>query len=282
VALRYSESGPNWNNTGTSPANIEVNFFDNNSNPLSLPLIFLDSGETTTNSTLTQTIAAGATIVVATNAGSTPALVTGSAQLTSSGGNAGGFAVFHFSPSAQEAVVPIQTQNAAAYVLAFDNTNGLATGLALANVSNQAVKVPMIVRDDTGTQLGTATIGLAAHGHTSFVLPATYSFAKDTRDGGVRHAIQRPDQRAGNSRGADGDFHHDSCAGEVGLRAASWGVPDGGDRAINYEGGVGFARPLHRPLLHRRHYVRDLRRGSDLPVPLGALTSVDMFEPMRY
>lgn len=180
-------SGGGWlttftlTNTGTSPANIELNFFDNNGDPLSLPLIFLDSGETTTTSTLTQTIAADATIVVATNAGSTAALATGSAQLTSSGGSAGGFAVFHFSPSAQEAVVPIQTQNAAAYVLAFDDTNGLATGLALANVSNQAVKVPMIVRDDTGAQLGTATIGLAAHGHTSFVLPTTYSFAQKTR-----------------------------------------------------------------------------------------------------
>ena len=77
--------------------------------------------------------------------------------------------------------MPLQTQNAAAYVLAFDNTNGLATGLAVANISNQAVKVPMIVRDDTGAQLGTATIGLPAHGHTSFVLASSYSFAKDKR-----------------------------------------------------------------------------------------------------
>jgi hypothetical protein len=42
----------------------------------------------------------------------------------------------------------------------------LATGLALANVSNQVVAVPVVLRDDTGATLGTATMNLAARGHT--------------------------------------------------------------------------------------------------------------------
>jgi hypothetical protein len=120
-------------------------------------------------------------LVIATNAKSNAALVSGSAQLTSNGGNTSGFAVFHYNPNAQEAVVPLETRNAAAYVLAFDNTNGLTTGMALANISSQPVKVSMIVRDDTGTQLGTATIDLAAHGHTSFLLANNYPFAKGKR-----------------------------------------------------------------------------------------------------
>ncbi len=166
-------------NTGTSSANFELSFFDNNGNELSLPLMFLDTGETTTSSALSQTLAAGASVVIATNASNTAALVTGSAQLTSNG-SVGGFAIFH-NPTAQEAVVPLETQNASAFILAFDNTNGLVTGLALANVSGQSATVPVIVRDDIGTELGKATIQLAAHGHTSFLLANEYGFAANRR-----------------------------------------------------------------------------------------------------
>ena len=185
--MAHLASGAGWlttftlTNTGTSEANIQLNFYDDNGNPVSLPLMFEDSGETTTTATVSQTIAAGATLVIATNAKSNAALVTGSAELTSQGGNTSGFAVFHYNPNAQEAVVPLQTGNATGYVLAFDNTNGLTTGMAVANISNQSVKIPMIVRDDTGAQLGTATIDLAAHGHTSFLLANTYSFTQDKR-----------------------------------------------------------------------------------------------------
>jgi hypothetical protein len=74
-------------------------------------------------------------------------------------------------------VVPLETRNASAYVLAFDNTNHLVTGVALANVSvpGQAVAVQAVLRDDTGASLGTSTtINLAAGGHTSFILADSY------------------------------------------------------------------------------------------------------------
>lgn len=185
--MAHLASGAGWlttftlTNTGTAEANIQLSFFGDNGDPVSLPLIFTDSGETTTTATVSETIAAGATLIIATSAKSNAALVTGSAELTSQGGNTSGFAVFHYNPNAQEAVVPLQTGNATGYVLAFDNTNGLTTGMALANISNQSVKVPMIVRDDTGAQLGTATIDLAPHGHTSFLLAQNYSFAENKR-----------------------------------------------------------------------------------------------------
>ena len=183
--MAHVATGGGWlttftlSNTGTSPANISLAFFGDNGEPLSLPLQVVDSGAISTTSTLTETIEPGATLVVATHPQSGAVLVTGSAVLTSQGGNAGGFAVFHYNPNAQEAVVPLETRNAAAYILAFDNTNGLSTGVAVANVSNQSVKIPLTVRDDTGAQLGTATIPLAAHGHTSFIL--SYGFAKNKR-----------------------------------------------------------------------------------------------------
>jgi hypothetical protein len=75
-----------------------------------------------------------------------------------------GFAIFRYNPTGQEAVVPLETRDASAYVLAFDNTNGLATGLALANISTQPANVPVVLRDDTGASLGTAAISLAARG----------------------------------------------------------------------------------------------------------------------
>jgi hypothetical protein len=94
---------------------------------------------------------------------------TGSAQLTTSG-NVGGFVIFRFNPSGQEAVVPLESRNANAYLLAFDNTSGKATGVAINSVSSQAMNVPVVVRDDAGAQIATDTLTLAANAHLSFVL----------------------------------------------------------------------------------------------------------------
>ncbi len=43
--------------------------------------------------------------------------------------------IFRFNPSGQEAVVPLENRNASGYILAFDNTNGIATGVAVNSVS---------------------------------------------------------------------------------------------------------------------------------------------------
>jgi hypothetical protein len=172
-------SGGGWQstftlvNTGASSAQAQLSFFDDNGNPLSLPLTFVQSGAVTTSSTVVDVIAAGATLVILTHGNNTGASVVGSAQLTTTG-DVSGFAIFRYNPTGQEAVVPLEARNASAYVLAFDNTGGLATGLALANISNQAANVPVVLRDDAGTSLGTATINLAARGHTSFMLTASY------------------------------------------------------------------------------------------------------------
>jgi hypothetical protein len=151
-----------------------LNFFDTNGNALSLPLTFLQSDTATTASTISQTIAAGATLVVLTQGANTGASLVGSAQLTTSG-NVSGFAIYRYNPTGQEAVVPLETRKANGYVLTFDNTNGLVTGVALANVANQGVAVPIVLRDDTGATLGTAAINLAARGHMSFILATAYA-----------------------------------------------------------------------------------------------------------
>ena len=55
--------------------------------------------------------------------------------------------------------MPLESRNAAAYVLAFDNTAETATGVAVKSVSAQAVSVPVIVRNDAGVQIATGNIG---------------------------------------------------------------------------------------------------------------------------
>jgi hypothetical protein len=76
----------------------------------------------------------------------------------------------------QEAVVPVETRNPNAFVLPFDYTGGYSTGVALANLTNQAASVPVVLRGDTGATLGTAAaISLPAYAHTSFMLATNYA-----------------------------------------------------------------------------------------------------------
>ena len=155
-------------NTGTSAASATLKFFaDQTGAALSLPLSFPQSGDgaTTLAPSYTQTLAAGATLVIV--SGGSGDLLTGSAQLTTAG-RVSGFVIFRH--NGQEAVVPLESRNANAYVLAFDNTNGTATGIALNAVSTGQANIPVTVRDETGAQIATDTLTLAANGHYAFTL----------------------------------------------------------------------------------------------------------------
>lgn len=85
-----------------------------------------------------------------------------------------GFAIFETKSGNydQEAVVPLETREAASYLLWFDNTNNMVVGVALANLTTQPVSVTATIRDESGPGIGTGTIDLPAQGHTSFELPA--------------------------------------------------------------------------------------------------------------
>ncbi len=154
-------------NVGTSAAQATLSFFaDQTGAPLPLPLSFPQGNATaTTASSVSQTLAAGATLLV--QSSGAPQLLTGSAQLSTTG-QVSGFVIFRHNN--QEAVVPLESRNANAYILAFDNTNSTATGIAINSVSTQAVNVPVIVRDDTGAQIATDTLNLAPNGHLAFTL----------------------------------------------------------------------------------------------------------------
>jgi hypothetical protein len=176
-------SGGLWNttitlvNTGTTSADVVLNFFDDNGNPLQLPLIFPQTTDAAPllASTLDRSIAAGAEFVIQTAGTASQATVEGWAQLLANG-TVGGSAVFAWTASAgtQEAVVPLETSNPSAFVLPFDYTGGYATGVALANMSSQAATIPVVLRNAAGTTLQTTSISLPAYAHTSFMLAANY------------------------------------------------------------------------------------------------------------
>ncbi|HEV2098364.1 MAG TPA: hypothetical protein VGR45_05500, partial [Stellaceae bacterium] len=171
-------SGNGWQttfvlvNVGANAAQVNLNFFDDNGSPLSLPLSFPQSGggSTTTAPAVNQVLAAGATLLVESAAPeSNPAPTVGSAQLTTNG-NVGGFVIFRYNLDGQEAVVPLENRDANAYILAFDNTGDISTGIAINSVATQVVNIPVTVRDVTGAQIATDTITLNPNGHLSFTL----------------------------------------------------------------------------------------------------------------
>ena len=177
-SMAHVATGNGWKttfvlvNTGTSAAPVQLNFFADNGSPLALPIGYpqLGSGAASVTPSVNQSLPAGATLVVESAAPlSDPTPTVGSAQLTSSG-NVSGFAIFRYDPNGQEAVVPFESRNANAYLLAFDNTAGTATGVSVNSVSAQPVDVPVVIRDDTGTLIASDTLHLAANGHFAFTL----------------------------------------------------------------------------------------------------------------
>ena len=172
--VAHVASGGGWQttftlvNTGTSAATANLNFYGDNGAAISWPLSFPQTNTTSTATGVSQSIPPGGSLVVVV-ADSGSATTTGSAVLTTTG-NIGGFAIFRANDTGQEAVVPLQAVNAKSYILAFDNTGSLSTGLAVANVAAQAATIPLIIRNDTGAQIGSGTVTLPAHGHTSFML----------------------------------------------------------------------------------------------------------------
>jgi hypothetical protein len=78
-------------------------------------------------------------------------------------------------------LVPLENRAAGFFVLPYDNTNGTLTGVAIANVAVQATDVAVVIRDDTGAQIGSGTISLVAEGHSSFVLSEQFQITSSGR-----------------------------------------------------------------------------------------------------
>src|SRR5665213_1499021 len=156
-SMAHLTVGDGWSTTvelinfSASFAQAHVKFFNDLGSPVKLPLTF--GGTSTTASSVDQTLAPHAHLVIQSNAMDGAPLQIGSAQLTTNG-KVSGFIRFRYGPRDQEAVVPIESRNDGSYVLAFDNTGGLATGVAVANQSPLPVTIGAVIRDNTGAPFG--------------------------------------------------------------------------------------------------------------------------------
>jgi hypothetical protein len=160
-------------NSGASTANARLNFFDNSGQPMSLRLTFPESASSdpVSVSTLDRTLGAGAYLTMEGDGPNSQPTQEGWAQLVSDG-SVSAFVVFGatMGDRVQEVASPLEARSAASYMLWFDNTGGITTGLALANLTAQPAAVAVTVRDDGGASITTDTVDLPAQGHTSFML----------------------------------------------------------------------------------------------------------------
>jgi hypothetical protein len=57
----------------------------------------------------------------------------------------------------------------------------MVLGVAVENISAQAASVGVVIRDDTGAQIGTGSLALQGSGHTSFVLSTQFPVTANRR-----------------------------------------------------------------------------------------------------
>jgi hypothetical protein len=173
-------------NTGTTVADITLNFYNADGSPLTLTLNLPQTASSQTTASFLDTLNPDESVIIQTapfgTLGSAP--TTGWANLLSDA-TVDGFAVFTDSVSPiqqQQAAVPLDMRTNPAYLLFFDNTNGFATGVAVANqVTDTPATVIAVIRDDLGNIITTQQIQLAAGGQTSFVLSNTFAETANIR-----------------------------------------------------------------------------------------------------
>ena len=154
-------------NTTAAPAAAQLTFSASDGTPLTLPLSY--AGTTVNGSQLQQTLSPNARLVVN---------IAGAADSASSD---------RISPSDQQSRCkrlhslqlrsfgprrdrPSGNSPGRSYVFPFDDTGGAATGVAVANSSAVSAIIPLIIYDQSGTQVASSTVTLPAHGQTAFVL----------------------------------------------------------------------------------------------------------------
>ncbi len=167
-------------NTGSAASPFTLRFFGEGGGALAVPLWLPQTAEAVTTSALSRNLDPGALLVVQTQSDDALPSVAGSAGLATPG-TVRGFEIFRWTARGQEASVPLETRTPSAFALIFDNTNGLTTGVAVANAGDQPASIGVNLRDGTGALLQAATIHLPARGHSSFMLPEAYGSTANVR-----------------------------------------------------------------------------------------------------
>ena len=150
-----------FNNANPGPAVFTVNFTADAGTPMNVPSL---NG----SSTVVQVPAGGTALVQAPNSGST--LNQGYASFNLPPG-VSGYGVFRLQTSGiSEGTSAYGPSLATTATLVFDETGGLADGIAVANPTPNAETVTVTATDNNGNPLGNGTISLGAFAHTAAVL----------------------------------------------------------------------------------------------------------------
>jgi hypothetical protein len=184
-------SGGTWKTTflvvnlSAAPAPVRLLFWDNDGNALSLPFASPQTGGPAGNgSSVEWTIPASGSLIVESEASPTGPILQGWAELQTAS-DVTGYAIFRQQVEASrtaEGVSPFENRNRTSYLLPFDESKGLVSGVALANLSSTAsATVNVVLRDDAGNQVGTDSILLNPRGHTSYVVSSKISSMAGSR-----------------------------------------------------------------------------------------------------
>jgi hypothetical protein len=176
ITLVHIADGFQWTTTfnivnlDTAQASYTMYFYADDGTPLNLSIV----GQAGLVPSVSGVLAVNGSAIIQTAGG--PVLRQGWARLNSSQ-NLGAEATFvnHAAIANYEAAVPIGTVSNA-FTIAFDNTNGFFTGVAIASTDqlNPAV-VNASFRDSTGAQIATGQVAvLKAFGHISLLLNQSF------------------------------------------------------------------------------------------------------------
>jgi len=176
-ALAHIADGGQWTTTFTLvnldsvPAPYTLDFYADDGTPLTLGIAGI--GAVTTTSGM---LPVNGSTVLQTTGG--PSLRQGWAYLDTTQ-SVGAQAIFKSQVSGRadyEAAVPID-QGSTNVVIAFDNSGGYFTGVAIANTdSTFPANVTVIFSDPQGVQIGTGNFALQPSGHISLLLNLSYPF----------------------------------------------------------------------------------------------------------
>jgi sugar lactone lactonase YvrE len=181
--MAHLASGGSWKttftlfNNGATAALARLTFIGDNGAKLTLPLAFpqLPGAPPVQAGIMEPLLNPGETLIVESEVPAAQDAQQGWAELLTDGAITA-FGVFRqrIGEHEQEAVVPLETRVSASYVLAFDNTGGIDTGVAVTNVAAQAANLSVSINDDTGRHIQTSQLTLPARGHRAFVLHSKY------------------------------------------------------------------------------------------------------------
>jgi uncharacterized protein (TIGR03118 family) len=162
-------------NLSAGTVNAQVNFYSDNGNPLTLPLIFPEFGSSASGSSVSVTLTPNDSIVIESDGAASTGVGWADVQATGLLYGYLTFAMIGPGGSDSEGTVSLDTRLSSSVLLPYDNTSGFQTGVALANQSSTAQTVTVTLIDQNGGQLTSSQINLPAMGHSSFFLSSQFA-----------------------------------------------------------------------------------------------------------